>query len=47
MGLDSAEAFRAFRAQGAERTRAELFRHLAGLLTIADAKLGALIDVKA
>lgn len=45
--FDSAEAFRAFRETGAEHARAELVRHLAGLLTSADAKLGALIDVKA
>ncbi|TPE47885.1 ParB/RepB/Spo0J family partition protein [Amaricoccus solimangrovi] len=45
--FDRAEAFRAFRETGAEHTRAELLRHLAGLLAVSDEKLGALIDAEA
>lgn len=45
--FDRAAAFRGFRAEGAAHTRAELLRHLAGLLSIGDADLGALVDTEA
>lgn len=45
--FDRVRAFRAFRKKGAKHTAGELVRHLAALLSVSDAKLGALVDAEA